>query len=68
MYTIRIIVHCPDEHAEVLPGSLEDAAYAIEESIGLLLLELFGTVLVDKVSVTYSPSEDVRDDILPPAA
>jgi hypothetical protein len=68
MFTIQIIANCPEGHGEVDPKSLEGAACMIEESISLLLVQLFGSVLVDKVSVTYSPQEEVRGDLVAPAA
>jgi len=59
MYTISIIACCPDEYAEVLPDALDCAACLVEEQVGLVLLELFGMVRIDVVSVTHSTSEDI---------
>ena len=68
MYTIQIIANCPEGHGEVDPKSLEGAACLLEESVSLLLVQLFGSVLVDKVSVTYSPLENACGNSLSPAA
>jgi hypothetical protein len=68
MFTIQIIANCPQGHGEVDPKSLEGAECLIEESVSLLLVQLFGSVLVDRVSVTYSPLENARGNLLSPAA
>lgn len=68
MFTIQIIANCPEGHGEVDPKSLEGAACLIEESLSLLLVQLFGSVIVDRVNVTYSPLENARSNMLSPAA
>lgn len=67
MYTIQIVVRCSDVHAEVYPDTPESVACLIEESISLLLVQLFDVVLVDTVNVVYSSSEDARGNLLSPA-
>jgi hypothetical protein len=67
MYTIQIAVRCSDEYTEVLRDEQDNAACLIEEGISLLLLQWFSTVLVDNVHIAYTPSEDVRGDLLSPA-
>ena len=51
MYLVRIVIHCSGNYSEVLPDSLESAERSIEEHVSLLLVELFGNVLVDEVTV-----------------
>jgi hypothetical protein len=68
MFTIHIIANCPEGHGEVDPKSLDGAACLIEETMSLLLVELFGGVLVEEVSVTYSSLEDACGNTLSPAA
>lgn len=68
MYTIQIFVRCPDEDAEIAPSQIESAACLIEESISLLLLQLFGVVLVDMVNITFSAHEESRGNQLTPVA
>jgi hypothetical protein len=68
MFTIHFIANCPEGQGEVDPESLDCAAYLIEEAIGLLLVELFGGVLVEEMSVTFSPPENARRNTLSPAA
>ncbi len=65
MYTIQVMLRCPDEQSEIYASSLDDAECVIEERIGLALLELFGTVLVDCVNVKYSPLQDESGDAFP---
>jgi len=68
MYTIEFIARCPEGQSEVDPKSLDGAACLIEESISLLLAELFGGVLVEKVNVSFAPLENARGNLLLPAA
>lgn len=62
MYTIRIVVHCPDKYVEILPDGLERTICVIEECVALALIEILGTIFVDTVQVTYS-SFDERQNI-----
>ena len=60
MYTlkIRISIQCPDRFTEMPVNDLEHAELAVEDSVSLLLMELFGgTILVDDVTVQYANSE-----------
>lgn len=68
MYTIEFIARCPEGQSEVDPKSLDGAACLIEESISLLLVQLFGSVFVEKVSVSFAPLENARGNELSPAA
>jgi hypothetical protein len=60
MYTlkIRISIQCPERLTEMPVNDLEHAELAVEDSVSLLLMELFGgTILVDDVTVQYASSE-----------
>ena len=68
MYTlkIRISIQCPDRFTEMPVNDLEHAELAVEDSVGLLLMELFGgTILVDDVTVQYASSEYECGDHFP---
>lgn len=68
MYTIRFVASCPAEQAEVLSDALEHAERVIEEHISLRLLELFGGVIVEHVSVEYVSPPDESGDLFSFAA
>ena len=60
MYTlkIRVSIQCPDRLTEMPVNDLEHAELAVEDSVSLLLMELFGgTILVDDVTVQYANSD-----------
>ena len=60
MYTlkIRVSIQCPEKLTEMPVNDLEHTELAVEDSISLLLMELFGgTILVDNVTVQYANSE-----------
>lgn len=60
MYTlkIRISIQCPEKLTEMPVNDLERAELAVEDSVSLLLMELFGgTILVDNVTVQHANSE-----------
>ncbi len=67
MYTcnIHVSIQCPAILSEI-PFDIERAELAIEDGVGLLLMELFGgTILVNDVTIKCSESEHDRDDDLP---
>lgn len=68
MYTIEFVASCPERQSEVDPKSLDAAACLIEESVSLLFVQLFGSVFVEKVSVSFMPLEQARGDLLSPTA
>ena len=68
MFTVQFIASCPEGQGEVDPQSLDCAACLIEETMSFLLVQLFGCVLVEEVSVIYSPFEDACDNSLSSAA
>lgn len=56
-YLININVECPDLMGEVLASNVEDTAFVIEERVSLLLVELFGAVAVNTVTVIFHPPD-----------
>ncbi len=68
MYTlkIRISIQCPGRLTEMPINDLERTELAVEDSVSLLLMELFGgTILVDDVTVQYANSEYECDNHFP---
>jgi hypothetical protein len=57
MYIIHIWVRCPQQLAEILPDDLEQAAVVVEAQVSQALLELFGGVIVEDVSLRCIPAE-----------
>ena len=53
MYRIKLDVECPDARNEVLPDALEDIALLVEDRVSVLLVELFGSVTVNTVAVSF---------------
>ncbi len=49
-------VLCLEGYSEVLPGNAENTELVIEDLVALILLDIFGTVVVDGVNVTCSPA------------
>jgi hypothetical protein len=52
---IEIDAQCAGKFLEVLPGSIENAEFAVEDLVSQLLLEHFEEVIVDEVSIKFSP-------------
>lgn len=59
MLRIDIVACCPVDLDEIVASSLEQAMCDIEESIGLLLHQMFDIVLVEQVSITVSLPEEM---------
>jgi hypothetical protein len=57
MYTIHIYVHCPHQNNEMIPHNLELAEFVVESHVSLALLELFGEIIIENVSIAYTPTE-----------
>ena len=55
MFQVHIDAECSDTHIEVLPSEVETAEFMIEELVGQLLLEHFDEVVVDEVTIHFSP-------------
>jgi hypothetical protein len=51
---IQIVIQCPGRFTEVLPEEPESAELVIENCVSQALLELFETVVVDNVKISYS--------------
>lgn len=56
MYRILMDVFCLEGYSEILPEEGENTELVIEDLVALILLDIFGTVVVDGVSVTCSPA------------
>ena len=61
MCTIHMRIQCSERFSEVLVGDVVDTELAIESIVGMALLEVFDTVLVENVIVHHSPERDDRD-------
>lgn len=61
MYTIHILVRCSKCSTEILPEELEQAEFMVEVLVSQVLLELFGVVIVDNVTISFSPFEQDED-------
>jgi hypothetical protein len=55
MFLIQIDVQCADKFFEVLPNEVENAEYAVEDLVCQILLAHFDEVMVDGVTITFSP-------------
>lgn len=66
MCTIQICVQCPDKFLEVVPDELENAELAVEDLVSRALVELFGTVLVEDVTIRFPQPDCQRRDIFFP--
>jgi hypothetical protein len=58
MCTIHMRVRCSDKYSELLVGDVEQTELTIESIMGTALLEVFGTVVVENVTVQQSPGPD----------
>ena len=54
MCIVHMRVQCSDTFSELLVGDVEYAELAIESIVGIALLEVFDTVLVENVTVHQS--------------
>ena len=54
MCIVHMRVQCSDTFSELLVGDVEYAELAIESIVGIALLEVFDTVLVENVTVHHS--------------
>lgn len=59
MCTIHMRVHCSEKFSEVLVGEVEQTELAIESLVGTALLEFFGDVHVENVTVVPTQNESV---------
>lgn len=54
MCMLQIKVQCYDKYFEVLPDELESTEVIVEHAVSHVLLELFGEVSVDDVTIRFS--------------
>jgi len=54
MCILQINVQCYDKYFEVLPDELESTEVTVEHAVSHVLLELFGEVSVDDVTIRFS--------------
>lgn len=66
--SISIDVQRPGRPFLLLPEDLENMEFAVENAISCVLLELFETVMVDRVTISLSPIDDEDDTALPRSA
>jgi hypothetical protein len=55
MFQVHIDAECADTHMEALPSEVETTEFMVEELVGQLLLEHFDEVVVDEVTIHFSP-------------
>ncbi len=63
MYQVLMNVLCLGGYSEVLPGDVENTELIIEDLVALILLDIFGTVVIDGVKVTYLPFTTSRSSL-----
>jgi len=66
--SISIDVQRPGRPFLLLPEDLENMEFAVEDAVSCVLLELFETVMVDRVTISLSPIDDEDDTALPRSA
>jgi len=60
MCIVHLRVHCSDTFSEVFVGDEEQTELTIESIVSTALLEVFDTVQVENVTVSYSPDSPDR--------
>ncbi|HEX6481049.1 MAG TPA: hypothetical protein VF043_19590 [Ktedonobacteraceae bacterium] len=63
MCVIHMRVHCSDKFSELLVGNVEGTELTIESILGMALLEVFDTVLIENVTVQQSPEVSLDQEI-----
>ncbi len=66
--SISIVVQRPGGPFLLIPEELENMEFAVEDTISCIFLELFETVIVDRVTISLSSSDDEDDSSLPRSA
>ena len=57
MYVIEIVVRCPAQGTEIVAGGEQSAMRCmIEDYVSRALLEVLGTVIMEKVGITLAPA------------
>ena len=57
MYSIKIYLQGTDRHNEVLSDDVQTTELLVESMVSQVLLELFGSVVIQAVVVSFSPNE-----------
>lgn len=57
LFSIGIHAQCSDKSFPWLPEELEHMELAVEDIVSCALVELFGTVIVDKIAISVPPWE-----------
>ena len=57
MYSIRIYLQGTDRYSEVLSDDVQTTELLVESMVSQVLLELFGSVVMQDVVVSFSSSE-----------
>lgn len=55
MFQVQIDAQCADTFIEALPEEADATEFTVEELVGQLLLEHFDEVVVDEVTINFSP-------------
>jgi hypothetical protein len=58
MYFIQIRMQSDARFCEVLPDKIESIELIVEDLVSQTMKELFGTIIVDDVTVTFVPLDD----------
>jgi hypothetical protein len=57
VYSIKIYLQGTDRHNEVLSDDVQTTELLVESMVSQVLLELFGSVVMQDVVVSFSPNE-----------
>jgi hypothetical protein len=57
VYSIKIYLQGTDRHNEVLSDDVQTTELLVESMVSHVLLELFGSVVMQDVVVSFSPNE-----------
>ncbi|MDQ6660020.1 MAG: hypothetical protein M3Z24_03530 [Chloroflexota bacterium] len=61
MCIVHMRVRCPDTFSEVLVDDVEHTELTIENVVGIALLELFDSILIENVTLHHSPERKNGD-------
>ena len=60
MYRIGMDIQCLDGFSEILPQDVENTECVVEDIVSLVLLDMFGMVIIDGVTITYVPVSSTK--------
>lgn len=60
MYRIGMDIQCLDGFSEILPQDVENTECVVEDIVSLVLLDMFGMVIVDGVTIAYVPATGTK--------